>query len=72
MRRFEEASTVQLSQKLIAMRGSEVAQVLAEWLSRARESYRENLETIDRDQVAVNLLQGRLAEVKDILNLINP
>ncbi len=71
MRRFEEVSSTQLAEKLVSMRGSEFAQVMAEFLTRARESFREELETIDRDPVAITILQGRIAAIKDILNLIN-
>lgn len=72
MRRFEQVSTVELGQKLISMRGSECAQVLSEFLLRAKESYRDNLEDITNDLVLINLLQGKISLVKELLGLINP
>jgi hypothetical protein len=54
------------------MRQSEQMQILAEWLIRARESYRDDLEKIERDPVCINIIQGRIALVKDLLSLINP
>jgi hypothetical protein len=47
-------------------------QILVEWLIRARESYRDDLENIERDPVCINIIQGRIALVKDLLSLINP
>jgi hypothetical protein len=72
MRRFEEVPIIQLCTKLSAMRQSEQMQILAEWLIRARESYRDDLEKIEDNPVCINILQGRIALVKDLLSLINP
>lgn len=72
MRRFEEISSVQLSQKIISMKNSEQMQILVEWLLRAKESYRDDLERIENNPAGINITQGRIAQVKDILSLINP
>jgi len=71
-RRFANASDRELVSKVISLAHSEMGDALNEFCERAVDSAHRDLEKIYNDPPAVTLLQGRIAQLRDLLNLLNP
>jgi len=72
MRRFEEVPSIQLTEKVIAMRGTEYGEILCEWLFRYREGCRSELEESFDHPVQITLIQGQIAAAKELLKMLTP
>lgn len=72
MRRFSEASDMQLTAKVIAMRHSEMGDAMTELAERWIDSQHKDMEKVVGDLSSLTLIQGRIAQLRDLLNLLNP
>lgn len=72
MSRFKESSDRQLREKMVAMRSMEATDAISEWCEREIARLHLELEKVFDHPSTVTLVQGRIAQLRDLLVILKP